>query len=136
MPSNRIVRTNGAYWDFIAIHGLPDLPGMSQKRLQKQGVSGYAFKDQGYHAEPTPLSMVTLATSSAHLQTTMGGLKNLQGQLVRVWSPQGIYFDVMVERIKVDRAQRVIGCVWQGVPFISPYKVFVSATVTYPYGGF
>lgn len=136
MPSNRIVY-GASYWDFISIRGLPALPSEQTKTIVKAGVNGYAFKSQGWLAEPAALTLTSLAANASVLASLFVDYSELQKKQVTLWDPHGQYYTgIFLDRIKIDRAQRQLLSVWFGTSYVNAWIVTTSMTVIFPYGSY
>ena len=79
MPTYNQIYNSVFSADFIAIRGVPDLPGMRLKRIEAYGVDGYAFKENAYRAEPSLLTTFSAVDTVAQAAALEGNLKNMQG---------------------------------------------------------
>lgn len=136
MPSNRIVY-GASTWDFISIGSHPDLPGMNLKTIKRTGVSGRAYKEMDFDAEPTPIYLRAHALNFADAMDWIANMKNLQGTQVTLWDSTGQpYSGVVIESMRHTMTQAVTTAVWLGASLGAGYRLNFSAVVTYPYGSF
>lgn len=137
MPYYNVIESNIGAFQFIRINGVVDLPGEIQKPIIKAGVGGVAFKSMGWRAEPVSQTLVTLAADVSILQSRRVAFANLQGQAVTIWDWAGFYYNnVVLNRFHVDRYHLMGPTWWLGTYYAAPWRIMISATVTYPYGTF
>lgn len=135
MPNDRI--TYGVYtWNFIAIHGAPDLPDWTLKPIKKDGVDGIAFKYQDRMAEPSTLTLEAAAEDLLDEAAWMASMKALVGYGITIYSATGItYSNVVVLGVRLVNSQAVTVGAWGATSLGSDGRILTfEMTVQYPYG--
>lgn len=129
------IECDGYVLPFARIVGLPvDMAGMQLKRLEKEGIGGYAFKEMGQKAEESFLVTVGYGATPGIALGMVADQKSFQGAQVTIVDGHGFAWSgYVVLRVRVMEMKVVPGLLWYGTWYSSPVRVISQWTVQYPY---
>jgi len=134
MPANRIAGTSSTV-DFFRLDGIPVLPGLRLKPVEKMGVDGIAFKAQGRGAQLFQAQALAYVTGT--LETAIRAIMSFEGDQVTWYDAQGMHYTgVVITKVDI-MSQQTCGLTVTGASSsASSVRVVVRINGIYPYGSF
>ena len=136
MPYNALERMSDGYVvQFARLVGEIGLPGQKVKKVEEEYVSGAAFKLTRWKAEPKVYTGVAYAADDLALASTLVDYSSMEGTQCIYYNHAGLYLQgVVVISAEVVKTKLLEYLVFEGTPYLNPWKITSQWVLEYPYG--